>query len=136
MYDYERPRMPLGTKVGLFLLSGCVLAGCTLLIVLAVRYDLNRPREDPPAPALWRDTPEDGPWPECAQCLACLRENTGEPASLTVVRWEWRKTFDEKGHAFVLVSVKYRAKNRYGAYEVRRALFMFKDGQFMGGEMH
>lgn len=72
-------------------------------------------------------THADDPWPECKQIREYFAENLGEPQSFEVVKWERREPAEPSPR--VAVYLKYRAKNKYGALEVRQADVHFRDGK-------
>jgi hypothetical protein len=88
-----------------------VLAGCA--------------RPVPPAPSAA------DPYPECAEIRHWLRDNTGEPDTVQIVAWTGRAEEPARTDypAYVLVTVKYRARNRFGALQVFDRTFRFFQGR-------
>lgn len=78
---------------------------------------------------------EEGPYPECPVVVAWLKENTADPKSLEIVRWIGRIVYNEQSMAMVqngdiLIDVKIRAKNQFGAMAVSCYRFAVRDGKY------
>jgi hypothetical protein len=67
------------------------------------------------------------PYPECGPVRRWLRENTGDPSSVEVVRWLSRTPTPAYGRANV--SVKYRCRNAFGALQSRTRDFHVVGGR-------
>src|SRR5260370_42062665 len=88
------------------------------------------------------------PYPECESIVQWLKENTGDPASLEIIQWLARGEIDEMKSArdypkamrwrapnpnpYILVRVKYRAKNNVGAMAIYEQAFSCCPGGKLG----
>ncbi len=67
------------------------------------------------------------PYPECEAVVTWLRDNTGHPESVQIIEWGPRELARLPGYANI--TVKYRAKNAYGAMAVSRLMVHVSHGK-------
>ncbi len=74
---------------------------------------------DPPAPARSKNASGKYPYPECEAIVRWLKENTGDPGAIEIISWEERRPYKyDDGTETVLIDVKFRGKNQFGAMTV------------------
>lgn len=121
---------PQATVIGLAVLAVLVACG-GLISVFKGHEPTTKGQPDPPAqraaapPAAPRY-----PWPECAAVVAYLKENAGDAESVQIIKWESRVVTEKDPNrltgGMVIISLKFRSKNRLGALAVNRGNFYFR----------
>ena len=119
--DFERGPWVALVPVLAWAFTGAVVVVVTIVLIGVA---IDRARSAPTHPDAVQVA--DSPWPECPRVVAFLKKNVDDPSGLEVVEWVRRN--DEPQWGFVDVVVRYRCKNKAGAFQVfRNALRVWPD---------
>lgn len=72
------------------------------------------------------------PYPECAECVRHLKENSGDPESIQPISWERGVVkedveFMRRGDLYIRVT--YRTRTKFGGWDVEGKSYYFRDGR-------